>query len=196
MPPTWLQIIATAFALSGWAKVIFDHISARPKIRGRVFCVMNGRTTHPQYPLVQLSSYMTYLYLYNMRHNSVHILDYEMELFIDRKWIPLSRYYGFHNLTNTEFSTEAGESIKFTDLKDRIINKKGLPAQYGIPVTGWLMFGGPIELFGKNTIKYRITCIDAYNKKHVFITNKYNLANINLVMEMEDLHVPESAFRN
>ena len=193
MVPTWLQIIAAILALSGWAKVLFDHISAIPKIRGRVFAVLQGMMINAKDSSPKHSTYMTHLYLYNMRKNSIDILDYEMEIFIDNIWIKLDRCYTFYKNERMNFEVGNGEAIKFDNLKDRLIYKKGLPVEYGVPLSGWILFLGPVNTYKKPIKKYRITCIDAYNKKHVFITQIKDLPNLHLVLEMEELDVPEGA---
>jgi hypothetical protein len=184
-----LTIIGLVLALSGWAKVIFDYITSHPKIRGRVFDLIIGEMADPQRKGEFLTAFIPYLYLVNRRKNSVHILDYEMEVKVDRKWIRVKRVYGLHNLKNS-FSTLNGEYLKINHFEENLIYKKATPAEYGQPLHGWLGFAGPDSLRQKEVKAYRVTCIDAFQGKHRIVTKPKDFANLYLLQEIADLEIP------
>src|ERR1035437_150038 len=54
-------------ALSGWGKVLYDHVTSRPKICGRVFQVVLGQMANPAQAEEPLAAFVVYLYLVNRR---------------------------------------------------------------------------------------------------------------------------------
>jgi hypothetical protein len=43
-----ISSIGFIIAFSGWAKVLYDYVTSRPKIRGQVFQVMRGQMDDPR----------------------------------------------------------------------------------------------------------------------------------------------------
>ena len=179
-----LKILGIALAFSGWGKVLLDHRSNKPKIIGRVLNVMRGQMSNPENPTQHLTTFTTYLYLLNARKNLMHILDYEMEVFANGKWVRLKRVYGVHNIKNLNFLDPAGNPIKIERFIENLIYRKGEPAQQGIPLHGWIVFGGEESLYKSDILKYRLTCIDANLKKHKIQTNVKEFQNLYLLQEM------------
>ena len=180
-------------ALSGWGKVLYDHFAGRPRIRARVFNVMRGQLADPQGTKKTLTSFVIYLYLVNTRRNSVHVLDYELEARRDGQWIRLDRVYGIHNVQNLGFLAPDGTEIKISNFSDNLIYRKNLPVEYGKPLHGWIVFAGEASLHQANIPRYRVTCIDAYRKRHRFETSQEKFENLFLLQDMADITLPESA---
>jgi hypothetical protein len=191
--PLWLQLLGLLLALSGWAKVIFDYVTGRPRIRGRIFTVMRGQMPNPARPSEMLTAFTTYLYLLNTRRNSVHMLDYEMEAQIGGKWHRLQRVYGIHNIKNLSFLAPDGTEIKISNFADNLIYRRNIAVEYGKPLHGWIVFAGDPTFHVVETEKYRVTCIDVYRKRHVFVTTPKDFENLYLLQDMADVDIPESA---
>lgn len=195
-PPLWIQLIGLLLALSGWGKVLYDLLTARPKVRGRILSVMRGQMQNPQQPNIMLTSFTTYLYLVNQRKNSVHLLDYEFEVKINGKWIELARVYAMHNIPNFTFTAPDGEPIVIKSFVENLVYRKNQAVDYGKPLQGWIVFAGDVSLHHADISCYRLTCIDAFGKKHVMENKTADFANIYLLQEMTDMSLPPSASRN
>lgn len=191
--PVWVQGLGILVALSGWGKVVYDHITGRPRIRARVFQVMRGQLKHPPQAGVTLASFVTYLYLVNTRRNSIHVLDYELELRVDGQWERLDRVYGVHNIQNLEFLAPDGTEIKIQQFHNNLIYRKNIPVEYGKPLHGWIVFAGRDALYKAEVSRYRVTCIDAYRKRHAFETSVDQFENIFLLQDMAGIAIPDSA---
>lgn len=187
-------VITILVALSGWGKVLYDHLNTIPDIRGRVFNVMVGNMKNPLIPEQQLTSFVAYAYLINSKPNTIHVLDYEMEIRIDDKWIRLSRVYGVHQVENLDFLAPDGQKIVISNFATNLINRKNLPVEYGKPLHGWLVFAGDASLYGKTIAEYKLVCIDAHDKRHEIITNPQTFTNLAALQDIAEIRfIPKSA---
>jgi len=184
-----IPIVSFIVALSGWAKVFYDYVASRPKIRGQVFQVMMGQMNDPNHKGKRLEAFVAYLYLVNKRRNTIHILDYELDVKVERKWVKLGRVYGIHNVKNS-FGALAGGNIEIKNFEENLIYRKNKPAEYGQPIHGWIVFVGPEELHDADVLVYRLTCIDAFRKKHCIDTKKEELGSLLLLQDMADIKMP------
>ena len=119
--PLWIQLIGLALALSGWAKVAYDLLTASPKVRGRILNIMRGQMQDPRQPSASLTAFTSYLYLVNERKNVVHLLDYELEVKVDKQWSRLERVYGLHTVENLAFNAPDGEPVTISSFSDNLI---------------------------------------------------------------------------
>jgi hypothetical protein len=184
-----ISSIGFIIAFSGWAKVLYDYVTSRPKIRGQVFQVMRGQMDDPRSKGKRFEAFITYLYLVNKRRNTIHILDYELDIKVGRKWIKLARVYGIHNVKNF-FGAIGGGNIEIKNFEENLIYRKGKPAEYGQPLHGWVVFVGPEDLHDADVLTFRLTCIDAFRKKHRFETKKDELGPLYLLQDMADIKIP------
>jgi hypothetical protein len=191
--PAWIPVLGLLLALSGWGKVLYDFVAARPRIRGRVFNVMTGQMKHPSDQSRTLTTFTTYLYLLNQRRNSMHVLDFELEVRSDGKWIRLERVYGIHNVKNLQFNAPDGLTISIDNFSENLIYRKSDPVSYGKPLHGWIVFAGHKSLYSSEHNEYRVTCIDAYRKRHRFKTKSKNFESIHLLQDLAGIALPESA---
>lgn len=189
MKDNLITIISFAIALSGWVKVFYDHVTSRPKIRGQVFQIMRGQMDDPNHKGKRFEAFIAYLYLVNKRRNTIHILDYELDVKVEGKWVKLGRVYGIHNVKNS-FGALAGGNIEIKNFEENLIYRKNNPAEYGQPIHGWIVFVGPEDLRNADVLVYRLTCIDAFRKKHCIDTRKEELGNLFLLQDMADIKMP------
>jgi len=181
-------LVGPIIALSGWAKVLYDHVTSRPRICGRVFQVILGQMANPAQAEEPLAAFVVYLYLVNRRRNTIHVLDYEMEIRVARKWTRLSRVYGIHNVQNC-FASASGP-IQIENFEANLIYRKNKPVEYGQPLHGWIVFVGPESLRNSRIKAFRVTCIDAFQKKHRLLTKDKGLASVYLLQDIADIKVP------
>ena len=181
-----ITIIGFAIAFAGWGKVLYDHVTSKPKIRGRVFNMMRAQMANPVQDGETLAAFIAYLYLVNKRRNTIHVLDYELEAKVDRKWIRLARVYGIHKVKNS-FNGAFGKDIQINNFEDNLIYRKSKPVEYGLPLHGWIVFAGPEHLHGTQIPAYRLTCIDAFQKKHVIVTKSEDFENLSLLQDIADI---------
>lgn len=188
---TWDTMIKTAaamFALSGWFKVYYDHISTKPKITGRLLTSINGLMN---FKGSDLSSFVVYPYLLNARKNVVHILDYQLHIKLSDGWHRLDAAYGFHKAENFTFSSDDGE-IKIKDFSTSFIYTRKEGVQQGIPLHGWLMFLGDRSFYGQEVLAYKLVCVDANLVSHDVITKSKKLQPLPLVAQIANIEFPES----
>lgn len=191
--PLWIQLIGLALALSGWAKVAYDLLTASPKVRGRILNIMRGQMQDPRQPSASLTAFTSYLYLVNERKNVVHLLDYELEVKVDKQWSRLERVYGLHTVENLAFNAPDGEPVTISSFSDNLIYRKNQPVEFGKPLHGWIMFAGTASLHQADIACYRLTCIDAFDKRHVFQRAPKDFGNLNLLQEIAGISLPKSA---
>lgn len=183
-----ITIIGFFIAFSGWGKVLYDHVTSRPKIRGRIFQVIIAQMADPINTGNSLTAFITYIYLVNKRRNSIHVLDYEMEIKINRKWVRLKRVYGVHNVKNY-FNSASDAEIQVNNFEDNLIYRKNRPVEYGLALHGWIVFAASGNIQNNNVHAFRLTCIDVFQKKHRIITNSNEFGNISLLQDIADIKI-------
>jgi len=55
--PMLALIIATIAAISGWASFLYQILSGKPKIKGKILQVMRGHMPNPERPSEQLTTF-------------------------------------------------------------------------------------------------------------------------------------------
>jgi hypothetical protein len=93
------------------------------------------------------------------------------------------------------FKTPTGEEIKIDKFSDNLIYRKANPVSYGIPLHGWIVFAGDIKFWDADISEYKLTCVDAFQGRHVIITEKEKLANLYLLQDLADFEIPKSAIK-
>ena len=185
-----LKWVAVATALSGWFKVFLDHLGNKPKLAGRILCVMKGRFKAENFG--EHTSYMVYPYLVNKRKNTVHVLDYEFYVKLKRfgKWQQILRVYGMEALPNCKFTSNSDSLIAIENLGNTLIYRKKEPVQHGVPLHGWIPFFGDMSLFDLNSYRYKLICIDAYGNRHSIVSKGKEGINPYLLMEVAEIKLP------
>ncbi|MBU2226697.1 MAG: hypothetical protein KJ936_03360 [Proteobacteria bacterium] len=126
------------------------------------------------------------------RRPTIHIQDYELSIKVGSKWskwIQLGRVYGIHGVKNS-FDALAGGKIEIKNFEENLIYRKSKPVEYGQPLYGWIVFVGPTTLHDADVLSYRLTCTDAFRKKHCIYTKKEELGNLFLLQDMADITIP------
>lgn len=190
-----LKWIAVIVALSGWMKVYLDHIGNRPKMAGRILCVLKGHIENNGKVYTNL---LLYPYITNTRKNEVHILDYE--LFYKENWHsswkPVPRAYGFEKINNFYSTSSEGEQINLSNLKEKLIYTKGGIVKHGMALHGWIPFMGPPDLHALDEYKHKLVCIDAFGRRHSIVQGRDKGVSIYLVMELADMSLPKHMIDN
>lgn len=188
-----LTILGLIFT-SGLIPLYIRYIFNRPKIRGRICIVVVGEMSDPKNQEEKLTSFLVYLYLTNLRKYNVHILDYEMEVSTGfcSKYEKLERIYNAHNVKNYSFLSET-LVINLGDLSKKLINREKKPVAYGVPLQGFIMFGSKKRstYFTSriDKLKYKVTCIDIFGKKHKIRSAPKQFMNFYLLEELADIEL-------
>ena len=177
----------TAVGLAGWVKLAYDHVTARPKLRGSILAVMTGTFEHQGQAKAGL---IPYLYLTNLRRNQVHVLDYEMEVKTRTGWQRLERVYGVTPQFSPSFRGTSGPGFAIPNFADKVIWRDHTPVQYGLPHHGFLLFAGPPGLHGEKHLKYRITCVDAFGRRHAVTTRPKDMRPPYLLTDLSGVMLP------
>ena len=187
-------IIALIFAFSGWGKIIYEWQTSKPKIKGKIFNVMTGSSGPPVYQ-EEMTVFLPYLYLTNARKNTVHILDYILELDRGHGYERVKRVYGAHTVPNWTFGSGI-EQIRIDDFPNKLITVNAEPVQYGVPLHGWLLFASEKsqEEF-ENVKRWKITCIDAFDNNHEIVTCREQFPPLYLLQDIAGIKIPKSAIR-
>jgi hypothetical protein len=174
-------------SVSGWTTFGYQIITSKPKINGQIFNVIIGQIDNLDNSGEKLTSFLVYLYLTNERKNSVHILDYELEVDTGSGFEKLLRVYGVQNTPNWSFSSETNQ-IEIPDFNKKLIYAENKPVEYGAPLCGFVVFASKnpqnsyIDSLGTN--KYRVTIIDAFQEKHVIIASADKFPNLFLLQDL------------
>lgn len=180
-------IITTVISLSGWVVFLYERWTAGPRIKGKVLTVITGKLDKPK----PLTSFLVYLYITNLRNNSVHILEYGMEVEYDKGFQRLERVYGIDNVPNWTFTDNNGKEIVISDFKNKLIYKNRNPVQYGELYCGFILFAGKNELYNNKAKRFRITCTDALGNKHKFTSTPKEFCNLYLLQELAGIVFPK-----
>ena len=164
---TLLYILLVIGGLSGWIALIFDRLSEKPKIRGRIVQVMRGQFKNPENPLETLTSFTIFLYLTNTRKSSAQLIDYAL-------LIPSGRFRFqrmkilLGTLDNLHFGYQ-GRELNIPDLNQRLLNHQTKPVELGASLTGFLIFLGDASYYKADIQKYRLICTDVFGRKHKIV---------------------------
>ena len=166
-------VLATVIALSGWTTLLYNWFTSKPKIRGQIFNVITGSMPNPNNPNQILTAFNVYLYLTNTRKNTVHILDYELEVDTGAGYERMKRVYGAHEIPNWFFGSET-HTIEIPDYPKKLITAQAKPIEYGVPLHGFVLFASekPIDNFKENVKRFKVTCVDAFNGRHEIVSSK------------------------
>jgi hypothetical protein len=156
-------IIGAIGTISGWAAYTYQYLSDRPKIKVKLLNVMRGRFKNPKNPSEDLTSFMLFIYLTNLRKNAVHIKDYILEVDDGNGFKRMKKIYG--DLSHFDFTCADGE-IQIPNFEQGLIYKISKPVEFGVPYYGYLFFGGDPKYYDAEIKRFRITCIDVLDHKH------------------------------
>lgn len=180
-----IAIVAIIVALYGWTTLLYNWITSKPKIKGKIFNVITGDLKNPNRPSQTLTAFNVYLYLTNTRKNTVHILDYELEVDIGNGYKKMGRFYGAHRIPRWSFIS-ASLKIDIPDFPQKLITAQAEPVKYGIPLHGFVLFvsGEPKNQFLENVKKFRVTCVDAFGNRHKIVSCPKQFPNIYLLQDL------------
>ena len=183
----WIPwIIMAIIALSGWAVFLYNFVEANPRIDGSILFVMTGTLNSPQ----NITTFLIYPYLTNTRKGEVHIKDYQLEADFGNGFVKLLRVYSLDNAGNISFLDREGHEIIIPNFKDQLIYKKDSLAKFGIPIHGFILFGGNSSLYNLEVVRYKLIVIDALGKEHKIIVKPENINGAYLASELTGMKLP------
>jgi hypothetical protein len=189
MPKWLLALIPWLLALSGWVKLVYDHVTSRPLIRGRILNVIRGRQDGGEN-----TTFITYAYLTNARKSPVHIIDYQLEVHVGGKWHKAPRLYGTAIAKVFTFTDTDGQPITIPDFKAQLLPLTRTPIEFGGAFPGWIIFSGEPALYGQPVKKYRLTCVDAFGREHYVTTKVSDFPPFGLVVDLAGVEAGGGAF--
>lgn len=198
---TWINILSAIGVASGWVAFLFERLSERPKIRGKVLFYGGGTVSGVKDGKLQdFVATIIGLYLTNHRKSGVHIIDYEVEIgfgkhrFLKRFHDFGRPWYGIQPNWNIGFRDTQGKMIDFQDFNKMLIYRQNKPVQFGSPLTGYMVLLSDISFqkkLGDEAHWARIRVIDALGHKHKIISSleRKNLPELDYLGEMYGLRV-------
>ncbi|MBN2412032.1 hypothetical protein JXQ31_10105 [candidate division KSB1 bacterium] len=184
------NLIAVFVALSGWATLFYNFYTNKPKIKGQILNLMTSEWDNPQFQKPKRAIFL-YIYLINVRKNPVNILDYELEIDLGNGYERVIRVYGAQNMEQPTFKSNEHE-IKIPNLNEKIIYKKDSLLTYGLPLHGFALFAtdrSQKEL--EKIIKLKLTCIDAFNNRHIIKSSPKQFSNIIFLQDLAGIKIKD-----
>ncbi len=184
-------VIAIIATISGWVAFIYQYFSDRPKVRGKILQVMRGTFKIPKEPPEELTTFILFLYLTNIRKNAVHISDYILEVDTGTGFERIKMIVGLAK-QNIHFGYWKGGEVQIPDFNKGLIYKQSKPVEFGVPFYGYLPFGGDIKYYKADIRRFRITCVDVFGHKHKITTEPKNFVDLFYLQEVFGIKIPES----
>jgi len=176
-------------ALSGWSKLAYDYITAKPRIVGNIYTVFRAHMISSNEltgRVVDAIIFFPYIYITNRRKASVHIRNYKLRIRVNKKWIKLQENFGARYLPLDEKgSLKIGENAIFYNWVDNLAISKDKSIDFGSPLQGWVtFFSEDVTLNDKVVDEYELTCVDAFGKQHIIIVKNKDIANGSSLLEL------------
>ncbi|MFC8561408.1 hypothetical protein [Peribacillus frigoritolerans] len=188
-----VAIIGLIIGISGWATLIYNHITHKPKIKGRIFEPIVGQMKFTQDGKKRhMTTYLTYLYLTTSRKTSIRILDYEMLItYTDGTSHKLERFYGT-DIEKFKFTWVNNEILNL-NLNENLIYKKQAAVDQKEPLHGFVLFGGEEVLYNRQdeVSKIEVTLTDVFGNTHQVSENNLDKKlNLYLLSDLAGFDIP------
>lgn len=184
---TFFTIVTWGLALSGWGKIIYDHMLAKPKISGRILAVEPGvlKLGGGEHPPAWC--FAIYAHFVNSGKNAAHIIDVELSInFKCLGWKRITKVYGaFGGLPINKVQDGRPVTLNITD--ETLLYKGATGMQFGVLLHGWVIFAGNLDLEGREVLAYRLTCVDVFGGRHVTTIDSVEELNPYILNELADV---------
>jgi hypothetical protein len=184
-------LIATVAAISGWATVVYEYFSDKPKIKGKILQVMRGTFQNPEKPSDSLTVFVLFLYLTNARKNNLHLSDYILEIDIGGRFERMKMIRGITD-QSIHFGYEKGGEVQIPDFNKGLIYKQTKAVEFGTPFYGYLAFAGDVKYHKADIQRYRITCVDVFDHKHKITTESKKFVDLFYLQEVFGIQIPKT----
>ena len=186
----YIAVVSILIGLSGWVTFLYNWFTSKPNIKGRIFNVITGDMKDPSDPTKTLTAFNVYLYLTNTRKNTIHILDYELEVDTGNGYEKTERVYGAHKIPNWSFSSQTHD-MRINDYPKKLITATASPLEQGFPLYGFVLFASrkQSERFKEHAKKYKVTCIDALNNRHKIVSCPKQFPNVFLFQDLAGIEL-------
>ena len=189
-PQIIIALLTLLIAFSGWGIFIYERLTSKPKLEGRILNVITGQMNNPKIPGENLTVFNVYLFITNSRKFPVYIYDYILEIDKGLGYQETKQLYGYKPGEKRNFPSKE-YNIDIPDYFNTLIYNKKTPVDYGIPLHGIAPFSTPgnqTEIVPK-VKKYRVTVTDVFNRKHVIETRIEDMASIRIMNQISDIRV-------
>jgi hypothetical protein len=181
---TLLYILLVIGGLSGWIALIFDRLSERPKIRGRILQVMRGQFQNPENSVETLTSFTLFLYLTNTRKSRAHLIDYALSISTARfRFQKMKLGRGIPPDMKFHFNYQ-GRELNIPDFTKRLLHRQSEAIEFGVPFIGFLLFGGDLKFYKADIRRYKMICTDVFGHKHKIVANPKRFENLLYIQDL------------
>ena len=163
---------------------LYTWLSNKPRLRGRLnYALVAPLATGDDPQATRTTALCAYITLVNLGRNPVFVEDYQLE--IDRG----GGYESIKRLTRIrgfpEFSI-GQDSIRVNNWREWLIYFPPKAVEYGFPLSGMVVFyvQEPHALLEGSIIKYRLTVVDVFGKRHKFETTPDEFMDTGHLVEM------------
>jgi len=184
--------------LSGLISFLVSYVMqwyfGRPKVRAYFINMSIGTMNIGD---IQRTLFAPYVYITNHRHNSVTILNYEMEIDFGDGFVKLGRLYGLQMNWPEPFEGQTEtDIIRIPKFKDKLIYANPATVSFGEIIKGFLAFVDEPSTRDLKVRRIKLTCIDALQKRHVTISSPekyppiylfYDLVGANVIRKSEQM---------
>jgi hypothetical protein len=184
---TVLSIISIFVSLSGWIVFLYDRATNLPRIKGSIIETISSTWVNESFQK-PVTCILVYLFIVNIRKNPVKVVDYDLEIDIGKGYERFIRVFG--EINNPVFNSNE-YVIDIPDLNSKLIHTNTGILDYGIPVHGFLPFISKtmnLEEIIKMK-KLKITCIDAFGKKHYIKSKPKRFRGIAYLQEISGMRI-------
>ena len=160
-----------ALTLSGIIAVVVSLVATfmvqsyldRPKLKGNILQVIIGHLVGN----FDKTSYAMYVYLTNQHQNTISIFDYEMYVDFGEGYIKLDRVFGTGIIPEVFEASSPLGNARIENFRDKQLSKKDQQIGFGNFIDGFLMFVGDPSFLKKQVNRYKLVCIDVFQRKHI-----------------------------
>lgn len=165
-------ILKAIIGIIGWASFFYLVYFNKSNITGDILFGMrgmmqfNGSTNKP------IILYLIYPILTNKGKNAISIYDYELEIDFGLGYQRIKKIHKWDNLGNIDLG-----DLQAPDFLSQLILNKDPLIKHGHLLHGFIGFAiEDVSYVSKSTLKYKLTCIDAFGSKHVIekLSSKIN----------------------
>jgi hypothetical protein len=192
-------VLYIVIALSGWGTIAYQNIQSKPKIKGEIIIEVGSELSSNE---GDIFIYSPYIFLTNMRSNSVYIKSFILEFKNENEKVILQPDYTIRTrFPNAHGTNEIKGQTSFKDIMDNLIFYKDMEVKYGKPLEGFVSF--PICKKYKTSIvkaKYKLIITDIFGRKYI-IKEKRNSQGINVVwfehfsgIKIHNINIEETNF--
>ena len=163
---------------------LYTYLSNKPRVRGRLnYVLVAPLATGDDPQATQTTALTCHITLTNLGRHPVFIEDYQLEVDRGGGYESIRRLTRIRGIPNFSIGQD---SIRLDDWREWLIYFPLKPVEYGSPLSGMAIFyvQEPHALLEGSIIKYRLTVVDVFGKRHRFETTPDEFVDSGRLVEM------------